>query len=72
MPEPGFEPWAAGWEARMLPKCYAAPKTRKVLPLANCLSPLNLEDRSKVEGNIKVHWGISVKIYPPSFERCVV
>ena len=24
MAEPGFEPEAAGWEARMLPLCYAA------------------------------------------------
>ena len=27
MPRPRFEPWAAGWEARTLPLCYAAPHT---------------------------------------------
>ena len=25
MAEPGFKPWAAGWAARILPLCYAAP-----------------------------------------------
>ena len=31
MAELGFEPGAAGWEARMLPLCYAAPHDRYFL-----------------------------------------
>ena len=29
--EPGFDPRAAGWEARLLPLCYAAPLVQHFL-----------------------------------------
>ena len=32
MAVPVFEPGAAGWEARMLPLCYAAPQILFLMP----------------------------------------
>ena len=31
MAEPGFKPWAAGWEPRMIPLCYASSWPRKLV-----------------------------------------